>query len=156
MLKKLEIQIFYPILPRRGVLKDWKSLKLVVEPRLQNMIFRTHKKRNKSKRWPLDLKNSVSDGNFCTARWHEISFSPNFEILKPRSISEIGVRSGRIKLFLDKINCHGWGGMDGWCRLLNIQLSNYGLGFQRPTKLISQLKLKLSLAKLILGENIVW
>ena len=32
--------------PRRGVVKNWIFLKLVLELRLQNMIFTTHKKRN--------------------------------------------------------------------------------------------------------------
>ena len=46
---------FLPQTPSEGVLKKWKFWKLVIEPKLLNMIYRTHKKRNKSKIWALYL-----------------------------------------------------------------------------------------------------
>ena len=51
-----ELKFFIPT-PSEGVLKKWKFSKLVIEPKLLNMIYRTHKKRNKSKIWALYLKN---------------------------------------------------------------------------------------------------
>ena len=66
--EKIWIMIFYPQPLQRGVLKKWKFLKLVIQPKLLNMIYRTHKKRNKSKIWALYLKNWASYGNFCESR----------------------------------------------------------------------------------------
>ena len=43
ILKKKKIRFFYPIPPKRGVLKKWKFWKLVGEPKLQNMICSTIK-----------------------------------------------------------------------------------------------------------------
>ena len=67
---------FLPQPPSEGVLKKWKFSILVIEPKLQNMIYRTHKKRNKSKIWALYLKNWASYGNFCKSRVGEISITP--------------------------------------------------------------------------------
>ena len=64
---KIWISIFYPHPPWRGVLKKWNFRKLIVEHNLQNMIFKTHKMRTKSKRWALYLKNWASYANFCVS-----------------------------------------------------------------------------------------
>ena len=77
----------YP--PAEGVMKIEVIAKLVVEPNLQNMNFKTHKNKTKSKRWALYLKIWASYGNFCESRLDEISISQNFQILKSRSIFEI-------------------------------------------------------------------
>ena len=73
--KKFELW-FFPQPLWRGVLKKDLFETLVLE--LQNMIFRTHKKRAKSKRWPLYLKNWASNGNFLRSRYNKISLSQNF------------------------------------------------------------------------------
>ena len=64
ILKKKEIRFFYPIPPRRGVLKKWKFWKLVREPKLQNMICSTIKIRPAYKISVLYLQNQVSYSNF--------------------------------------------------------------------------------------------
>ena len=74
--------------PKYQKQKFWKNLnckfvtpipRLVVESRLQNMIFRANKKRTKSKRWPLYLKsyrNFVQQG--CVkSHFHQILKSEN-------------------------------------------------------------------------------
>ena len=77
------------ILPPWGrVYKNWGNLK-IVEHKLQNMNFKTHRNKIKSKRWALYLKIWASYGNFCESRLDEISISQNFEILKSRSIFKI-------------------------------------------------------------------
>ena len=55
---------FLPPPPLKGVLKEWNFRKLIVEHNLQNMIFKTHKMRTKSKRWALYLQNWASYANF--------------------------------------------------------------------------------------------
>ena len=45
-----KIRFFYPTPPQRGVVKKWKFWKVVGEPKLQNMIFKAHKNKAKSKR----------------------------------------------------------------------------------------------------------
>ena len=77
--------------PWRGVLKKQKFSKLVIEPKLLNMIYRTHKKRAKSKKWALYLKNWASYGNFHGSRWDKISLSQIFQISISRWVFEIGV-----------------------------------------------------------------
>ena len=69
---KIWIWIFYPNPPRRGVLKKWKFLRLVVEPKLLNMICRTYKEMTKSRRWTLYLKNWASCSNFRGSRYDKI------------------------------------------------------------------------------------
>ena len=68
--KKNQIQIFYPT-PLGGGYSKMNIIfwKLVVEPKLQNMIFGAHKKRNKSKRWLLYLNIWASYSNFCWLRY---------------------------------------------------------------------------------------
>ena len=81
---------FNPNPPRRGVLKKWFFYKLVVEPKLQNSICRTHKEMAKSKRWALYLKNWVSYGDFRRSRYDKISLSPNFQMSISHWNFEIG------------------------------------------------------------------
>ena len=83
-------QNLLPQPPSEGVLKKWKFSKLVIEPKLLNMIYRTHKKRNKSKIWALYLKNWASYGNFCESRKDKISETQIFQISISRWIFEIG------------------------------------------------------------------
>ena len=81
--------IFLPHPPRRVVLKKRNFFKSLVEPRLLNIIFRANKKKTKSKRWPLYLKNWASYGNFHRPRYNKISLSQNFRISISRWIFEI-------------------------------------------------------------------
>ena len=76
----------------RGVLKKWKILKLILEPKSQNMICCRHKNKTKSKRWALNLKNWASYGYFLELSRGEISISSNFQILKSRSNFKISTR----------------------------------------------------------------
>ena len=87
---KIWISIFYPNTPWRGVLKKQKNSKLVIDTKLQNMICRTHKKRTKSKKWALYLKNWTSYGNFFGSRWDKILLYQIFQISISIWVFEIG------------------------------------------------------------------
>ena len=82
ILKKKKIRFFYPTPPRRGVLKKWKFWKVVGEPKLQNMIFKAHKNKAKSKRWALYLENWASYDTFRVATWGENLYQTRFSNLK--------------------------------------------------------------------------
>ena len=82
ILKKKKIRFFYPTPPRRGVLKKWKFWKVVGEPKLQNMIFKAHKNKAKSKRWALYLENWASYDTFRDATWGENLYQTRFSNLK--------------------------------------------------------------------------
>ena len=48
------------------------NFKLVLEPKLQNMISYKQKDKKKSKRWALYLKNWPSYGHFCESTQSKI------------------------------------------------------------------------------------
>ena len=50
-------------------MKKKRNLKLVVKPKLPNMIPHKHKKKTNSKRWTLDLKKCVSYGHFLWTKY---------------------------------------------------------------------------------------
>ncbi len=80
--RRKKIRFFYPTPPRRGVLKKWKFWKVVGEPKLQNMIFKAHKNKAKSKRWALYLENWASYDTFRDATWGENLYQTRFSNLK--------------------------------------------------------------------------
>ena len=80
--RKKKSDFFSPPPPRRGVLKKWKFWKVVGEPKLQNMIFKAHKNKAKSKRWALYLENWASYDTFRVATWGENLYQTRFSNLK--------------------------------------------------------------------------
>ena len=52
------------------------------EPKLQNMIFKAHKNKAKSKRWALYLENWASYDTFRVATWGENLYQTRFSNLK--------------------------------------------------------------------------
>ena len=55
---------------------------MVGEPKLQNMIFKAHKNKAKSKRWALYLENWASYDTFRVATWGENLYQTRFSNLK--------------------------------------------------------------------------
>ena len=80
--RKKKIDFFYPTPPRRGVLKKWKFWKVVGEPKLQNVIFKAHENKAKSKIWALYLENWASYDTFCVATWGKNLYQTRFSNLK--------------------------------------------------------------------------
>ena len=81
--KNFNSNFFYPALKKR------KNFKLVLQPKLLNMISYKQKDKKKSKRWALYLKNWPSYGYFCESTQSEISISSNFQIMKSHPVFEI-------------------------------------------------------------------
>ena len=67
---------------KEGGIKNEAIEKLVRELKLQNMIFKAHKNKAKSKRWALYLENWASYGTFCDATWGENLYQARFSNLK--------------------------------------------------------------------------
>ena len=68
--------------PYNGRFQKTDSIFLIVELKLQNMIFKAHKNKAKSKRWALYLENWVSYDTFCVATWGENLYQTRFSNLK--------------------------------------------------------------------------
>ena len=66
--------------------------KLILEPKLRNMIFRTNKMRNAFKRWASYLKNWVNCRKFRESRLAKSQFLILFDISKSHSILEISAK----------------------------------------------------------------
>ena len=83
--------------------KKLKFWKFVGEPKLQNMIFKAHKNKAKSKRWALYLQNWASYGTFCDATWGKNLYQARFSNLG--QFLKFGSNFCKWAQFLDRSNC---------------------------------------------------
>ena len=112
ILSKIWVQLFYPYPPWEGGIKNGVIEKVVGELKLQNMIFKAHKNKAKSKRWALYLENWASYGTFRDATWGENLYQARFSNLKISvSFWDLGPIFCKWAQFLDRSNFYiaTWG-----------------------------------------------